>query len=269
MKRSIVCVLIAMLPACADVVDDEALGEDAEADVSPVVVGTLSATPDPLVFPKALVGQTVNAMVTVANAQTKNRKQLPQTIKTVSATAPFGVTAGGTCNTTKGGTVIGGGESCTLEFSFSPQKPSTVVKGTGTITFVSGTVLKFGLRGSGLELGVTAMPDPLVFPDATFGGTPCGSPGGTACTYGMITIHNNLPTAQTITSAFATAPFWVTWGGSCNSIALDKTIPAYGACELQWGFAPDAAGTDYGGKGTVSFKSGLNLSLGLEGSSTK
>jgi hypothetical protein len=267
MKKAITCVLLAMLPACADVYEDEALEDDAQADVAAVTVGTLSATPDPLTFPKALVGQTVHAMLTVTNGA--KPKTLPQTIKAVGAKAPFGVTAGGTCHSRKGGMVIGPGQSCTLELSFTPQKPNTVIKGTGTVTFASGTVLKFGLSGVGLELGVTAMPDPLVFPDATFGGTTCGSPGGTACTYGMIMIHNNLPTAQTITGAFATAPFWVTWGGSCNALEYDKTIPAYGGCELQWGFAPDAAGTTYAGKGTVSFKSGLGLSFGLEGSSTK
>ena len=135
------------------------------------------------------------------------------------------------------------------------------------MSFANGTILKFGLVGVGLELGLTATPDPLVFADATFGGTACGSPGGTACTYGMITIHNNLSTPQTIVTAFADAPFWVTWGGSCNSLELNKTVPANGACDLQWGFAPTAAGAKFAGTGTVSFASGLNLTLGLQGAS--
>jgi hypothetical protein len=168
---------------------------------------------------------------------------------------------------------IGPGQSCTLEFSFAPTKPNTVVVEKGSVRFEAKTILTFELKGVGLEFGLTAVPDPLEFPDATFGGTTCGSPGGTACTYAIVMLHNNLPTAQTIISASATPPFWVTWGGSCNNLEYQKTIPAYGGCELQFGFAPDAAGTDYSGKGTVSFESklkgGLNLSFGLEGSSTK
>jgi hypothetical protein len=262
MKAAIPIVALALLPACVGAIDDDALDDGSEAAAASVVVGPLSATPDPLTFPKARVGETVYAMLTL-----KNSGKAPQTITTASAKPPFGVTWGGTCNSPKVGKVLVGGQSCTLQWAFAPKTPNTVIKGTGSVTFASGTVLKFGLTGAALELGVTATPDPLVFPNATFRGTTCGSPGGTACSYGMITIHNNLPTAQTITSAFADPPFWVTWGGSCNSITLNKTIPANGACELQWGFAPTAAKTTFTGKGTVSFASGLNLSLGLQGTS--
>ena len=114
------------------------------------------------------------------------------------------MTWGGTCNGTANNKTIASHGSCTLEFGFAPTA-ATTTNGTGTINFASGLVLKVGLRGTGVS-GLTATPDPLVFPNAVVGGTTCGSPGGTACTYGTITIANNLGTAQTITSALGRRP---------------------------------------------------------------
>ena len=210
-------------------------------------VSGLTATPDPLVFPNAVVGGTAcgspgGTACTYGTITIANNLGTAQTISGASADGPFWVTWGGTCNSTANNKTIASHGSCTLELGFAPTA-ATTTNGTGTINFASGLVLKFGLRGTGVS-GLTATPDPLVFPNAVVGGTACGSPGGTACTYGTITIANNLGTAQTISGASADGPFWVTWGGTCNDTAHNKTIASHGSCTLELGFAPTAAGTD-------------------------
>ena len=187
----------------------------------------LTATPDPLVFPNAVVGGTTcgspgGTACTYGTITIANNLGTAQTISSASADGPFWVTWGGTCNSTANNKTVPSHGSCTLELGFAPTA-ATTTNGTGTINFASGLVLKVGLRGTGVS-GLTATPDPLVFPNAVVGGTTCGSPGGTACTYGTITIANNLGTAQTISSASADGPFWVTWGGTCNSTANNKTV---------------------------------------------
>ena len=201
MRKAISCLLLALLPAC-----DEGVADDStDVDQLAVVAGPLSGTPDPLVFPNAIAGDVcpgggcTYAMVTI-----KNSGSTSQLITSASAPNPFWVTWGGTCNNTTNRKRVAARASCTLEFGYKATFGNGASSATGSITFHSGLVLKIKLRGTGVS-GLTATPDPLVFPNAVVGGTTCGSLGGTACTYGTITIANNLGTAQTITSASATA----------------------------------------------------------------
>ena len=113
--------------------------------------------------------------------------------------------------------------------------------------------------------GLTGSPSQLVFPNATFGGTKCGSVGGTACTYALETITNNYSTTKTISAASASNAsdaFWVTWGGTCNS----RDIAPHSSCTLQFGFKPVAAAT-INGRASVSFATGESVSFTLNGTS--
>jgi hypothetical protein len=83
--------------------------------------------------------------------------------------------------------------------------------------------------------------------------------------YKMVTISNTGSTSETITGADATAaPFWMTWGGTCNNLTYDKVIPAHGSCTLQWGFHPTATGL-VTGLGNITFKGGATVSVFLNG----
>jgi hypothetical protein len=114
---------------------------------------------------------------------------------------------------------------------------------------------------------VKASPDPLVFPNATVGAGACGAQGATSCTYATATLTNTTTVAQHISSASASSVFWVTWGGTCNSLALSKTIPPGGSCTLQFGFHPTAAHTTSTGIGSVTFDSGIVPTFQLRGTS--
>jgi hypothetical protein len=252
MKKAIACVLLAVLPACADVTDDDSI----EVEAAAAVAGPLSETPDPLVFPNAMAGDGAcgsagSQSCTYAMATLKNSGTVNQRITAASASGPFWVTWGGTCNNTTNAKTIRPGVSCTLQFGFAPTTASATSRGTGTVTFASGLVLRFGLRGTSVA-GLTATPNPLVFSSTAVGGI----------SYGMITINNNFSVPQTITGGLGGGPFWVTWGGTCNTDT--KTIASHTSCTLQWGFAPTAVGTTTA-TGTVSFSSGQNLSVGLQG----
>ena len=260
MRKALTCLALALLPACLGEVADDSADVDQQAGVA----GPLSGTPDPLVFPNAIAGDACpGGGCTYAMATIKNSGSTSQLITAASATSPFWVTWGGTCNNTTNRKRVGAGASCTLQFGYKPTVANTTSSGTGSITFQSGLILRIKLKGTSVS-GLTATPDPLVFPNAVVGGTTCGSPGGTACTYGMITIANNMSAAQTISSASADGPFWVTWGGTCNNTVNNKTVASHGSCTLQFGFAPTAAATTTG-TGTINFASGLVLKVGLRG----
>jgi hypothetical protein len=270
MKRSMQCLLLALLPACsAEPGDNSTQVESNQLDL----VASITESPNPLVFPNATVGAGACGSVgstscTYASITISNRTAKSQTITAAGATAPFWVTWGGTCNSTQFNKTIPSQKSCTLEFGFLPTTPGTVSNGAGTVNFASGTVLTFALKGTSNPEGtLSATPNPLVFPNATVGGGACGSAGSTSCTYASITLSNKTSTAQTITAASASSPFWVTWGGTCNSTQFNKVIPSQSSCTLEFGFLPSAAGTVYNGSGGVTFASGKVLSFGLKGSS--
>jgi hypothetical protein len=142
------------------------------------------------------------------------------------------------------GSTFGGWSGCT---SSTSQCTITMdANATVTATFTAATT-------SGV---LSAAPNPLLFPTVT---------GVNSISYKMITITNGTSVTQTITSAGADpSAFWVTWGGSCNSIELNKMIPSGGSCTLQFGFKAPAIGVTTG-TGKIMFASGTNLTFGLEG----
>ncbi len=130
MKRAIMCLLLAALPAC----------------------GTLIILPNPLVFPNATVGggdcgATGSTSCTYATVTITNHTSTTQTITGGSASTPFWVTWGGTCNASSG-YVIPNSASCTLQFGFAPTAPGATSNGTGSISFASGTVRTVSLVGA-------------------------------------------------------------------------------------------------------------------------
>jgi hypothetical protein len=110
------------------------------------------------------------------------------------------------------------------------------------------------------------LPNPLVFPNATVGGGQCGAQGSTSCTYAMVTITNNTSTTQTIKGGTASAPFWVTWGGTCNN-SLGYVIPNGSSCTLELGFFPTAPRTTSNGTCSISFADGTVGTVSLVGAS--
>jgi streptogramin lyase len=108
--------------------------------------------------------------------------------------------------------------------------------------------------------GLTVTPASVVFADT--------ASGTTNPSYALVTITNNGPGAQTLTTASATPdpPFFPTFGGTCN-VQYAYTIPAGASCTFQFGFNPPAAGS-YSGTGSISFSSGVVLNVALAGTGT-
>jgi hypothetical protein len=233
------------------------------------LTGPISALPDPLAFPEATVGDGVcgsgGKSCTYAMATLTNNTNVVQTITSASSKTPFWVTWGGTCNNSANAKKIQPGKSCTLQFGFKPLISGKGYGETATIKFTSGETAKLTLRGR--STAVTASPIPLVFPNATVGAGACGSTGAKSCTYATVTLTNKTGQDEKIVTASAPSPFWVTWGGTCNSSANNKVVPKGGSCTLQFGFRPTAAGTSYSGIGYVNYESGSITPVPLRGTS--
>lgn len=268
MKKLLVGLVLATLSACSGAPEAEFEGEAVEVSQE-ALLGPINVLPDPLYFPQATVGDGVcgsgGASCTYAMATLTNTTNVVQTIKSASATSPFWVTWGGTCNNLANAKKIQPGASCTLQFGFKPPISGNGYAGTGTINFVSGIKAQITLRGRATP--VTASPSPLVFPNATVGAGACGSSGAKSCTYATVTLTNNTGQDEKIATATAPSPFWVTWGGTCNSSAYGKVVPKGGSCTLQFGFKPTAAGTAYSGIGYVNYESGSLTPVPLRGTS--
>jgi len=131
---------------------------------------------------------------------------------------------------------------------------------TGALLATAGLAGLAAPAGAMGSLHVT--PHTLVWHTHPVAGGPCE---GTGCTYATATIHNSTAGVETMNGASATDPFWVTFGGTCNS--EDYVIPAHTSCTLQFGFAPEVANTVYTGIGTIDFTDGTVLQLGLKGRS--
>jgi hypothetical protein len=270
MKTALGCAILALLPACAGAPDDESGDDGVDEWVQGAVVsGPISESPNTVSFPSAIFGDGAcgsgGSSCTYAMATLTNTGSTSQKISGASATGAFWVTWGGTCNDTAHAKTIKAGQSCTLQFGFKPTAAKSKYAGTGTVTFSSGVSISFALAGKSVA-GLTASPSPLVFPNATFGGTTCGSVGGTACTYALETITNNDSTTKTISTASASnaaGAFWVTWGGTCNA----RDIAPHSSCTLQFGFKPVTAATTYNGRASVSFATGESVSFTLGGTS--
>jgi len=138
---------IAVVPACNGGTDDVPV----EVVLSAATSGPLSATPDPLNFPVANFGDGVcgsgGLSCTYAIATLKNNGATSQRITGASATGPFWVTWGGTCNDLAHAKTIAGGASCTLQFGFMPTAVNATSTGTGSVTFASGRTVTLSLRG--------------------------------------------------------------------------------------------------------------------------
>lgn len=268
LKKSLVGLSLALLPACSAAPEGEFEGEfEFEAvDVhQEALTGPINALPDPLYFPDVTVGDGVcgsgGKSCTYAMVTLTNTTSVLQTIASASATSPFWVTWGGTCNNAANAKKIQPGKSCTLQFGFKPLISGKGYAGTGTVNFASGIKAQFTLRGR--TKAVTASPNPLVFPNATVGTGACGS-AGAACTYATVTLTNETGQDEKIATATAPSPFWVTWGGTCNS---NKIVPKGGSCTLQFGFKPTARGTAYSSIGYVNYESGSSTPVPLRGTS--
>jgi hypothetical protein len=83
--------------------------------------------------------------------------------------------------------------------------------------------------------------------------------------YGMVTITNRGSGAEMLMSATApNPPFWPTWGGTCNSVAVNKVVAPGRSCTFQFGFKPTQKG-HVTGQGTITFQSGNTLTVQLTG----
>lgn len=88
--------------------------------------------------------------------------------------------------------------------------------------------------------------------------------------YQMVTITNSGDATDYISTATADAPFFPTFGGTCNT-SIDPNdpnhrnywIPAGSSCTFQWAFNPTTHPGKYTGTGTLIFdvSSPLNVSL--------
>lgn len=124
--------------------------------------------------------------------------------------------------------------------------------------------------------GLTASPDPLVFPGAsTSSNSSCpvvaSGPGAPSppppCSYAVLTVDNEGPHAQSITNETASSPFFSTPYGTCDT-SDSGTIPKHSSCTVVFGFGPTSSAGKYEGKATLDFQSGTVLTVTLEGSST-
>jgi hypothetical protein len=89
---------------------------------------------------------------------------------------------------------------------------------------------------------------------------------GANCTYGMVTITNNGTATEHLVGATAGAPFWPTYGGTCNTPNMYLLAPGE-SCTFQWGFKPEHPGQAHG-TGQISFESGQSVSVQLDGRGT-
>jgi hypothetical protein len=110
---------------------------------------------------------------------------------------------------------------------------------------------------------LTVAPAVRHFAGRPIAGGPCP---GTGCVYALVKVHNRTASVETIATAAATAPFWPTYGGTCN-VKYAYAIPAGKSCTFEFGFRPTARGTLYTGSGTIIFVSGESRTVTLIGKS--
>jgi hypothetical protein len=84
-------------------------------------------------------------------------------------------------------------------------------------------------------------------------------------TYGIVTIANTGSSAETLTGAAnPNSQFWPTWGGTCNSSAVNKVVAPGRSCTFEFGFKPTQTG-QVSDQGTITFQSGASLTVQLKG----
>ncbi len=110
---------------------------------------------------------------------------------------------------------------------------------------------------------ISVSPQTLVFPHHPVVGAPCP---GAGCDYATVTIHNGTARAKTLSTVSTSAPFWPTYGGTCNT--PDKyRIPAHASCSFQFGFKPSTPNTRSTAKATLHFTNGAAPVITLVGTS--
>lgn len=209
---------------------------------------SLAFSVDPLDFSDQKVG-TVSAplSVTLSNAGT------PLSIDSFgAAAAPFAATGGGTCATPP--FALLDGESCTLEFTFSPAATGpfdqTISVGSDDPDGPTG----FELTGIGVLGALSITPDPV-----DFGAVPIGDTSAPA----SATLENT-GDADVIVSALGTpaAPFAAA-GGDCGAVPF--TIAPADSCSLDYTFAPTVAGAAAGSVAVTSDASTSPDTINLAG----
>jgi hypothetical protein len=118
--------------------------------LTPNAFAQLSVSPSVVVFSNTPVGPDCpGANCSYAEVTITNNGSQTEHLTTAEATPnpPFWPTFGGTCNVTYA-YYLPGGESCTFEWGFKPQKPGKFT-GTGTISFESGASVGVVLIGKG------------------------------------------------------------------------------------------------------------------------
>jgi hypothetical protein len=208
--------------------------------VSPVLVQVVGAAanvvfnPTSLSFPSTPVGQSSPAQpVTLTNTGT-----LPLTIASISASGDFS-------ETNNCGTTVAGGQSCTINVTFTPTQGGAR---SGDITVddnASSGQQMVPLTGTGLGPGITLSPSSLTFSNQGVGTT---SPPQT------VALTNSGNATLTISSLGITGPGSNDFGQTNN---CGRSLVAGATCQIMVTFTPVSEG---------SFNAAISISDNLPGS---
>ncbi len=146
-----------------------------------------------------------------------------------TAAAPFERT-GGTCAMSLP-IIIAAGDSCTLQYSFSPTQTGPALQDIAVTANVDGSGT-FTLSGNGVQGNLVI--DPLAI---DFGDVLVGSGSGASA----VTLSNNGTASLDVTALTAAAAPFALSGGTCG-MALPISIADGASCTLEFTFSPTASG---------------------------
>jgi hypothetical protein len=209
---------------------------------------TLSVSSDKINFGDIVVGQ----VGSIEEINLTNAGSATLAISAVSeAVSPFS-RVGGSCTTPPFDLLVG--ESCTLQYQFSPTASEAAQQALTISSNASSTPDMFTLEGAGVQVVLALDTDSIDFGDVV---------AGQSSQEETVTLSNTGTSVLSVSALDEALPPFAITGGSCT--AAPFTLDAGNSCTLEYTYTPTAGGASLQSVAITSNANSSPNSLVLEG----